>query len=151
MSLREEVLQWFENRIFRTEKDRQQVEREAAKRWHIRARQSRNYVAEVRRRWRESRAANADETRDELDGLQRVIIGKAMRDHDWGAATRGVRNLADLHGAMSPTEMSVTLTQGLAAVSPSQERLEELRRKQEQKQLEAAPALQLVEKTEEPA
>jgi len=135
VKMREEVIQWFEDQLFRTPKHRQLIEREAARLWHIRARQSRKYIAEARGRWRANRSANADEIRDELDGLQRELIDKAMQCEDWRAANQGVKNLADLHGAMSPVKSQVEHSIAVSSLPPEQEaeRLEELRKLQDGK------------------
>jgi hypothetical protein len=132
--IRAEVLDWFEDKLFRENVHRQLIERQAAKKFHIRARQSRKYIAAARARWMANRTENLEDIREELDGALRELHQKAMRAGKFSAAARALVSRAQLHGAIGATETNVTVT-ATAALMPlhgdpekDRARLEELRR-----------------------
>lgn len=131
--LREEVLQFVEDEIFRLGRARQLIERDVLKRYGIKARQTRNYIKAARDRWRDSRSERREEMRDELEAIAREFIGICLTTKDTRGGAAWWRNLADLFGALEPTKVQVS--GGVAmSIEPDPEkakaRLAELRAKQ---------------------
>jgi hypothetical protein len=109
---REEVVQWFEQAMFSGHKHWKTVEREGAIQWKFTMRQSRNYMKLVRDRWRKNRAEDADGLRDQLDGVQRRVLGLALGDEvppvdkdmvSLRDANQAIKNLIAIHGLENKT------------------------------------------------
>jgi uncharacterized protein (UPF0335 family) len=134
-----ERVDWFEDQLFRQNTHRQLIERLASKKFGISARQARTYIKAARQRWMAHRSENLEERRAELDGALREIQQKATRAGQYGAAVRSVIAQAQLHGAMSPAEVTVsghlTATAEVLHGDPEKDRarLEELRKREAEK------------------
>jgi hypothetical protein len=101
-------LDWYEDAIFRLCCSRQTVERQAMKKYGIKARQSREYMRAVRERWAANRSVNAEDIRQELDGTLRHGIFLAIERGELRALAALCGRLAELHGVEAPQRIEVT-------------------------------------------